>query len=321
LSVEEFLVDFLGGLVPGVLFFTASSVVVIPLLHATLREQGKTNYPDLGSAIVKALSATQHTPGTLWFAVLLIVLLLAYVVGHLFYRHDPNGPDRRSFRYLARRPRYRNKTKRVALLYRAWLWLRRPWELDDRKLLRADLGCDSIRDCQFPYPHYDEYLKVRGLHYLLPWVQWTKTKKHRSKNYINRLKIMLRQNHPDRCASIVRNEAHVRLASSTWYVARVLLVLSLSGLVWLSLLVWARVSSQSDTLGAVVVGDFLPEIACSSIVVVFSLYARFSIARFLHYQRMREVYYVLEIALVTLLNPPPTTRPSQPEEVTRGRRT
>lgn len=300
LSIEEFFVDLLGGLVPGVLFFIAGGTVVLPVLHATLREQGKTNHPDIEGAVLSALEKTANTPSALWLAMFVLVVLVAYVVGHLFYRHDPNEPDRRSFRWLARHRVYGKTTDAVPWWKRPYLYLFRPWELRNREMLRAELACDNWDDCQFPYGHYDAYLRKRGLVHLVDWAQWTGSPAHRTKNYINRLKIQLRQHHPDRCASIVRNEAHVRLATSTWYVSGVLLALSTLALVWLVVLVASSrgVGLRGALAGAV--GDFLPATVCCLAVVSFALYARVSIARFLHYQRMREVYYVLETALTAL---------------------
>jgi hypothetical protein len=91
LSVEEFLVDFLGGLIPGVLFFAAAAVVVFPVMHAVLRQEGRTNHPDLEGAALATIAATKDTPNALWFAILIVALLVSYVVGHLFYRRP--GPS------------------------------------------------------------------------------------------------------------------------------------------------------------------------------------------------------------------------------------
>jgi hypothetical protein len=147
-------------------------------------------------------------------------------------------------------------------------------------------------------------LKKRGLDHLVAWAAWTSNPDHRTKNYINRLKILLRQRHPDKCASIIRNEAHVRLATSTWYVSGTLLVLSVAGLGCLITLLVSQHSLWPDT-----VGEYLPAISCCLAVFSFALYARVSIAQFLHYQRMREVYYVLETALTALRRAPGTAVP------------
>jgi hypothetical protein len=299
LSIEEFLVDLLGGLVPGILFFCAAGAIVLPVLHATLRQFGKTNHADFEGAVLAAIAATQNTPSAIWLALSLVGLLLAYVIGHIFYRHDPNVPDRRSFKWLARHTRYRNRELVMPIATRAWKFVFKPWELDDAQLLRSELACSGVEECQFPYQYYDHYLSKRGLAHLLPWAQWTGSAEHRSKNHINRLKITLRHRCPDKCGSIIRNEAHVRLASTTWYVCGWLVAMSTLGIVWLGLLAYKPLSGLS-----VAIVDLSPAAAFCVGVLAPSVYARISILRFLHYQRMREIYHVLETANVALEAPP-----------------
>ena len=43
---------------------------------------------------------------------------------------------------------------------------------------------------------------------------------HRTKMFLNILKIRLQLAAADKCGEIVRNEAHVRMMSSVWYAAR-----------------------------------------------------------------------------------------------------
>lgn len=296
LSIEEFLVDLLGGLIPGVMFFCAATAILVPVLHATLRQFGTANHADLEGAVLAAIAATSNTPSAIWLALFVIALLLCYVVGHIFYRHDPNVPDRRSFRWLARYRRYRRPPGQWGS---PWKLVLTPWELDDSDLLREELACSTADECQFPYPHYDKYLRKRGLDHLLPWAQWTDCPDHRSKNYINRLKITLRHNCPDKCGSIIRNEAHVRLASTTWYVCGWLVGLSTVAIAWLLFLAW-RAPAGPAAAGP----ELLPAGVFCCAVLAPSIYARVSILRFLHYQRMREVYHVLETAMVALKVPP-----------------
>jgi hypothetical protein len=304
LSVEEFLVDFLGGLIPGILFLAASATIVFPVAHAILRQQQKATHAALEDAILAVASATKETPNALWFGALIIILLIAYVVGHLFYRHDPNGPDARSFRWLARKREYRDKELKLNFIKRGILFVLRPWELDKRDMLLGDLACANARECQFPYVHYDAYLKKRGLDDLLSWTKWTESETRRTKNYINRLKILLRQRHPEKCASILRNEAHVRLATSTWYVSGALLFMSSGGIGCLLLLVLGSTGPHVDRALSAMLGSFLSAFVCCLTVLVFSLYSRISIAKFLHYQRMREVFFVIETARVALRRAP-----------------
>jgi hypothetical protein len=128
-------------------------------------------------------------------------VLLAYIAGHLFYRHDPKRANKSSFRRLIQYPEFNTLEK-----------------------CRLSLACATESDCEFPYPYMYDYLKQRGLNHLLPFILWDgeNRRNYRTKNYINILKIRLRYHFPNKCGAIIRNEAHVRLASSTWYVSTIL---------------------------------------------------------------------------------------------------
>jgi len=85
---QEYLVDFLGGLVPGTLFCIGAAVALVPPLHALL---GASLFPmikmsPLMSTMKNVLMATKGTPNTIWVAVFIAACSLSYVFGHLFYR-------------------------------------------------------------------------------------------------------------------------------------------------------------------------------------------------------------------------------------------
>jgi hypothetical protein len=70
LAIEEFLVDFLGGLVPGVLFLGATVFALFPPLHALTSalliptSVGMTR-ASLFEAAMKILQSTANTPSTI----------------------------------------------------------------------------------------------------------------------------------------------------------------------------------------------------------------------------------------------------------------
>lgn len=207
ISLQEYLVDFLGGLVPGMLFIIATILGLIPPVYALSVCLSGSSHETLFDYLIRIFESTKDTPSAIWIVLFLGAVLFAYIVGHIFYRHDPKMPDRKSFRRLAMY--YKNIPEKM----------------------KSNLGCTSEEDCEFPYPFYDKYLIQRGLKYLLPLVVWKgRKRRYRSKVYINLLKINLRYYSPDKCGIIIRNEAHVRLASSTWHVARLLFWFGIFGL-------------------------------------------------------------------------------------------
>ena len=90
------------------------------------------------------------------------------------------------------------------------------------------------QEVQFPYQNLKKYLEIRGFDYLAKNIFWDadykdtsnesandKTKTvQRSKSFINKLKIRISYYFPNKTMNIIRNEAHIRLASSVWYATK-----------------------------------------------------------------------------------------------------
>jgi hypothetical protein len=296
-AVQDFFVDFMGGLVPGLLFLLGLTFTLMPvafLVFTTLLERPKAN---LLEALDKTLQSTQETPNTIWIAGFFILVAVAYVVGHLFYRRGPKQPDLQSLLKISK-----GKTSEE---------------------LREDFGCPSYKDAEFPYPDLHAYLKKRGQNHLLPLVKWREGSSLRSKTYINLLKIRLRYYHPEKCSEIIRNEAHVRLSSSTWFVARALRICSLTVLglglfvVAILVLLLSRGAYQEVVrLRSVVAVAVFP-----LTVWLLSEFGRSRIESILHYQRMREVFYVLETTYIAFRDSPELLNPPFEEFMAAVRRT
>jgi hypothetical protein len=275
-AINEYLIDLLGGLVPGALFMAGVVFALMPSLYisfASISEIKKCL--SVNDILMISIELLKNASGSLWLIIFFVVTLFAYTVGHLFYRHDPKAPDKKSFVKIARKLQIIN---------------------NEVELKRA-LACVSEEKCEYPYQYYAEYLHKRGLGYLTPLILWRDTSDYRSKAYINILKIRLKYFFPDKCAAIIRNEAHIRLASSTWYVSRVLTWLGLIGVVisLCSLITLKNGMFQGDSWGRVV-GWSSIALLSPIMVVMISVFITSSILDFFHYQRLREVFYVLETA-------------------------
>ena len=310
---QEYWVDFLGGLLPGTLFFAAFVIAVAPvfvLYVSILSLDFEITYI---SFLADVLDATENTPNVIWLAIATAIIALSYVLGHLFYRQDPNIPNQRSFLLL--------KSNAIDELENK---LGRKIDAGSKELmthLKREYACTSEEDCQFPFPYFDEYLEQRGMDHLTQFVLWKSQPKHRTKNWINILKIRLKLHFPNRCSTIVRNEAHVRLASSTWYVGQAVRrcsILALLGLA-LSVPIFLVVGGAMNFFESVTL--HLDRFSNTFVNYVFSLTSSIAtyymgvaactrIERFLHYQRQREVVHVLETSWSAfykhpeLLNPP-----------------
>jgi hypothetical protein len=109
--------------------------------------------------------------------------------------------------------------------------------------------------------------------------------------FINILKIRIVSLYPQMSRDIIRNEAHVRLATSVWYAS--------TSLLWLASIVVGVVG------GAVVWCQGAPNGTASMLfgpasyallLLFFCVVMRHHLRKCIHYMRVREVIYVLEAA-------------------------
>ncbi len=283
---QEYWVDFLGGLLPGTLFLVGSLLSIIPAYILLLKSVEGDLAVGVGAQVAAFGSLMNNIHTLVWTVVLTAMLVISYVLGHIFYRQDPNRPNRRSFARL-RRKELKTDNSRTAC--------------DLKKYLRGEYGCGSEDECEFPYEYFDQYLVQRGLDHLVPLVVWRHDRGERTKNFINVLKIRLKFHFPNRCATIIRNEAHVRLASSTWYVGTALCVVAVTSLCIAGgsiLLLGATHSFRNVLSNESIMVLVVVAILMSVTTVLVGLSVRNFIERFLHYQRQREVVHVMETAYV-----------------------
>ena len=168
--------------------------------------------------------------------------------------------------------------------------------------LREEMACGEEKDCQFPYRDYDIYLSKRGLGELYDHAKWCKTEGERTKNRINFLKVEIQMMAKSHYNIIVKNEAHIRMASSSYSVAnqlcyRILPIFTVILLVLAPLCLinfndaspfWP-IDSRSRSL--IVVGVLGLPIG----IWWLNLGILRSVAKFIHYQRLREILFVLKV--------------------------
>jgi hypothetical protein len=312
--IREFLVDVLGILIPGMLFVLVVSVL---LTASGVCFLSAFDPPGKHEPALSELLGSQVNAFHVW-----LLVIVGYVVGGTFFRQDPKRPDQKSIeRILRGSPRSDLVRSEVQLssvrqARRSWYWpnrvslfkvLDRITALSDKLSGRETTGLlsreeaaeiGSSQGAQFPYSHIGEYLEARGFSRLARIVPWTGDtySKNRSKMFINMLKIRLQLVVPAKCGDIVRNEAHVRMMSSVWFAARILYVVC-----WLSALpvltaVWrlhAKGLTPHDSLFS---HDVLVYCALVSFVAISAHWLKGHVESCFHYQRVREVFYVLETA-------------------------
>jgi hypothetical protein len=283
--VTDFYIDFFGSLLPGIYAVIPSVAAVamsasaflysIPLVVAGGRQSGA-DLSGIGPSLLQWKDTGLGTAGNVG-----LLLVVCYVVGSVFFRRDPKRPDHVSARRI---------------------WRDRNLSGHDRARLAVQptrVGSDDISeyDTQFPYFYLREYLDGRGLDRLAKWVPWSGCDKdtwgNRSKMFINILKIRLQFLVPERCKEIVRNEAHVRMATSLWYASR-WLIFSGGG----SLLMAALAGMLAGGPSRPLLGILGLDVA----ILAIALFMKVQIQRSIHYMRVREIVYVLETADFALRN-------------------
>jgi hypothetical protein len=216
-------VELLGVLFPGLLYLSAALGVLLPPGVAALSEIERTSGETWG--IVEGASEFFRIHE---WTTLVVLILISYVLGHAFFRQDPKEVDRLSVLRI-----FPELEKNVSLAMKG-------------KLGKITSGPQSGHDSparlnphnlnvEYPYIYLKQYLCTRGLYSLAAMVPWEGSGDNhppeRSKSFINNLKIRLLYHVPARCGLIVRNEGHIRLLSSVWYVARALAALTVSAMI------------------------------------------------------------------------------------------
>lgn len=319
---HEFLVDVLGSLVPGIAFLLAAiPAVLVPsaVILFGLVPAGSLRLPMPHEGLPASI-------GTIVFVLIpafLAFLTCGYIAGHLFFRQDPKLADLASFKATRRnrtsaqyegmcRPNRRDgvgdKDKGPPILWYRHPLLRTRSALTETKLAMARVllrAAERVAGWQlpppttpepvlveFPYHFLKAFLTLRGLQYLADVVSWDERNfERRTKHRVNALKIRIQLESPILSNLLARNEAHVRLSSSMWYVSRVLMSMSVIGaLVYGAGVIVSRLSPPMPHI------ELSPVIALPVVTFVTFYLAKRGIERSLHYQREREVLYILEAA-------------------------
>lgn len=277
-TIRDFIlpiVEFLGILVPGVIFIFALIPGAIFPLASLLEVIGRDSVNS--TLLLKKLFDHLISPG---FGTLFILMVFSYVVGHLFFRQDPKIPDEHSF------VRVKDTIKEEG-----------PVRLgENEKQFNTRNHRPNTYNLEFPYRYLKEYLHDRGMYHLAKMIPWSgndpETYRLRTKHFINVLKVRLEFLFPYQYLRIQRNEAHVRLMSSMWYCGKTLIWVAVTGSV-LGLLTTGAAIFVSKSVWPI---PYVSSVIAPLVVFTLSLLLKRYIESFLHYQRIREIVFILETA-------------------------
>lgn len=171
-----------------------------------------------------------------------------------------------------------------------------------------ETGCDTEERCDFPYMNYYKYLLKRKETELLKYVDWD-TPCSRTKNKINKYKIEIQMFASGVYSILNKNESHIRMAASSWHVAvavekvvACMIVLTLIPIAAKLYLYFSGGAPEFNDMIHSVVRFFDPRSDMARLCVAFAFpcsvfialgYIRRRVASFIHYQRLREIYYTL----------------------------
>jgi hypothetical protein len=167
---DLFRIKLLGGLVPGTLFLIGASFSFIPATYLIICFVSGVIPISLIKFGGNFFNAIKTTPNTIWLPVFGILVTLAYVVGHLFYRRDPEKPDQRSFKIQSKKSEFPTEAIKVRVVK-----------------LREELACSEEKEVKLPYPNGKEDIGRGGLCHICSLIL-SKDSDHshyRNKNLIN----------------------------------------------------------------------------------------------------------------------------------------
>ncbi len=289
--IQKFWVQLFGGLVPGILFLFGASLTLIPatyLIFSLVSGVVPTSLMKFGDNFFNAI---KNTPPTIWIPVLGIIVTLAYVVGHLFFRRDPQNPDQKSFKYQFQKSEFPTK------------------DIEDRvERLRDELACSEQVEIESIYPGGKEDIGRSGLCQICSLIL-SKDGPHKhegSKHFIKLLKLHIKYHFPQKYRRIILNEAQIQLSSSLWYVSHTLRVFSIIGFASVLIIVLIIHDLKFEKGNLSYISFILPQI----FVFLASEHMRIRIEKSFHAQRLREVITILETATSALGESPRYNRPS-----------
>jgi len=258
LDIREFLVEIFGILVPGSVFTLLASVTFVSSF-ILLSYLAKKVHPEIKVLLDQYINLLR----SLKLEIIIAYLALSYVIGHFFFRRGPEKPDRKSFEKI------------------------RP--IIDKDIKENRWVAKEVDEVHFPYPRLKRYLEARGWKYLAQLVPYDDQP---SKTFANKLKIRLLMEIPEKCGLIIKNEAHIRLMSSMWYAGGALEIVALIALILDVLMCSVFLYRNWTVFGITLTFPFL----WCFLVFLLGYWTRNMVENFLHYQRIREIFFLLETA-------------------------
>jgi hypothetical protein len=318
-GLREITLGVIGIPLIGFLFLFSITVSLLLPFLATL----DTFHPGLFDAVVKRIRSPDSP------VLVTSLIAMSYILGHIFWRRDPNLPDSYSFHMLSEYDRQSSPAYILPSPHAHDEAYQQRYErnLEDEQHLDAQLYSMIYKvfdDClpshplqrypklakfskwlakrfpwrtghfiEWPYPRIKEFLENRGMSHLARIIPWSEHDlRFHDKVFINVLKTRIALENSSKYEGLHNMENTIRFSSALWYCFR-----PIWGAAFLGFLfgVFSHIS-------AVLLGHDLFEIhrTVASLGAVFTFFAicfvEKSILRSFHLMRVKEIVQTLETA-------------------------
>lgn len=239
----------------------------------------------------------------------LFFIALSYSVGAVIYRRGPKHPDYIAAYNQWKRSKGEEVKKRLAFEFIKKERSEKMWERIKLKCRKLFVKYEWVRrrsefNPDFPYPFLRRYLVKRGFDHLVNYVAWCDgykiggrgdvDKGFRSKQAINIIKHRLNAIGASRiCDDISKNESHIRLISSLWYVMRYIKYSSAISLIFIMMWFYFKIKINNGSLCL-----FIALTISLSVVFCLAWRIKKDVETSIHYVRIRELISILEGAWV-----------------------
>ena len=194
--LQELYIELFATLMPG--FVLILSILILLFLF---------HFFTYGERLFTTVLAEHLNP---WLS-FVAILVLSYTTGAILYRKDLKRVDR-----ISSKKQWDSQNNK-----------------EQKKLAVQYEGATDSTFAEYPYGYLRKYLCCRGLYHLLIFIPWCYGKNannnsFRSKTIINELKTIIKSsNNGHYIVDLLRNEAHIRMLTSMWYVMKYLFVITL----------------------------------------------------------------------------------------------
>ena len=321
--IHEYVVDFFACLIPGI--FTLLILYIIFVLTSNI-VLTTIDY-DVSKLNKLFLFCKEMTIQFAGFEKIICIIIFSYIIGFLLYRQDPDKPDKISAyyswlntpddtrkysmydiiiknndHYFRKKYEYHGLIFAMMSAFFGAYYFKKVFDLS-----REEYNENNIK-IEFPYMKLKCFLCKNNNRELADFISWKIGDPiyslYMTKNFVNKIKIILFSYSNKLYNYICRNEAHVRLCTSLWFSCKYLiytftfsvLFILLTNFSFLGFVLFSKKYNFSEywLLYIKRIFDVSPCIFMLIFIFLLLIFILYKIIQFLNYMRIREIIYLLE---------------------------